>query len=299
MRALLVFILTSCFIPAALPVAGATSYQGTVVLDDGERLEDVKFKYDSWRKVLRVEEDGSKRYFSLIRIEALYNADGEEITASVLGKDAWPAVAAEAQQRRIPARPIHVAGPQPQEIISTDEPVWRSEHDAVVKRGRRAPWTAVIRLSPSFSVPFGDYYDGVDAGVGFEADLRIGINHQLGLRLSGSRSGAKSGVSWADITIYRVLVGLEYFDLVSDRDLSHWYLFGSLGFINQDVESLLGGDPGAKFAISSGGGYLIGLSPNLGLDFAAEWTFIAAGESEYGSTSANLLDFSVGFNIIP
>jgi hypothetical protein len=63
----------------------AASVTATVVLKTGATLENTTFKVDKYYKVIKIEQDGEKRNISFDKIDSIIDADGQYITAEVMG----------------------------------------------------------------------------------------------------------------------------------------------------------------------------------------------------------------------
>ncbi|MDD4051497.1 MAG: hypothetical protein PHR28_06330 [candidate division Zixibacteria bacterium] len=207
---------------------------------------------------------------------------------------------------------------------------WRPETDNVYREGRKRLWTGGLCLFGNFSVPVGDWYTDVNAGMGYEADLFLCVSRHIALRAHISRSGLNvddsfydillPGEGWelmsekSELTVSRYMLMAQYNDPALDKTLTEVrpYIMFGMGVV-REAQSLSasarytatgewayteGDKTDNRFAMTSGVGLVWKIGRNLGFDLegAADMIFIPT-EYQYGesaSATAYIIDFKAG-----
>ncbi len=349
----LVCLLALALLPAAValgqPEVGRDGGDGdvaTFVLTSGETYPDVAYEVDQRFKTIKLLLPGGERQVSFTAIAGI-TAGGRDVTEQIIGRRSGapsaPATAAEggeeagAETATPPAAPqgAPAAGPEAAPGAPAAPPppakTWLSENDEAYKAAHASPWSVGLRLAANYSVPVGDYYDGVKSGIGYEGDLLIGLTRKIALRMSASRSGAK----WDDdmhlvlddpaavvlkddlsLAIWRFSLAAQYHGrLQKDRDDgSLAYVYAGLGVAVHNLDAEVtwldtgddlvytgsDSDSQTKLMTSLGGGLTAMVGPRIGVDLSAEVDVIFVGTtsetySYYGvAETALLVDGKLG-----
>lgn len=299
-RKLSVFICSLLIVLFISSVAVAKDI-GTVILKNGEKYENVVYAVDRVYKVIKFEYEDKKKNVSFIDIEAILNPDGEDITAKILKRYYKPS-----------------------------RETWLSEESKIIKRARAKKWNTMFRLGGNYSIPSGDYYDGIEPGIGFGGNVHFAINHQIAIQILVSRSGMRVedsfGIYFYDpnisilsqeygITTIRYLFALEYYQYLdkTKTENSLWYFYSGLGAAAHTItmkatfqNDLTGeriyideSDNQSKFIISMGFGIVKMVSKELAVSFDANMDLVHAGTVEsrtYGNdvVYAFIFDLKIG-----
>lgn len=293
------FVLTFLFLTFLSGSVLAAS--GTVVLKSGERLDYTEYVVDYGFKVLKLTVQGEKRAVSFADIEAIVDLDGKDITNQVIG--------------------AKYKSPAQQSFMSS-----RSEE---YRRLSSKPWNFGIHFGGTFTIPSGDYYLGINEGIGWRGDVILPLNDMLALRGTVSMAGARInpseflGVGSAftilssdlDIDVVRYFLSIQYFApwRGGNIDKNYWFVYSGLGITSNSVsgESLLrengtgdlwmlsGDFSESKFSLTFGLGTTPMISRTLGVELgaSADVVFIGRSEPDYGVSevqAAGNIDFRVG-----
>lgn len=274
----------------------------TVTTTDGEIYEDVTYKVNRYYKTIKLEKEEFEKNVSFGKIASIIDAEGTDITARVLGS-----------------------------YYKAEKEQWVSRKSKMYKKATAKPWQGILRLGLNFSIPTGDYYEGIGSGVGFEGDLRYAVTNHLSIRGGISKSGMKSSsdpvfystVSYIEvvdtdfrINAIRYLFGAEYYARATRGDdaRDYWFLLCYLGAINHHMELRVTlentntgeqltdtiKDKESKFLFGFGFGITKLLEKNYGLEMGFTFEFVPVGTrpSElYGQETvyAYIIDFKLGF----
>jgi hypothetical protein len=277
---LILFLLSNVSIGQATDTA-------TFKLKSGEEYKEVKFEVNDFYKTVSIEYEGKKINLSFNDIDLVTDNKGQDVTSKVL--------------------PGYYR-PQKEE--------WLSRESKEYKAATANPWIGLFSIGGNFSVPAGDFYDGVKSGIGFEGDFRLALNHQIAVQFIVSRSGMQLSdnihlVSYDPYlsilnenisfhaTRYEAAVNFHQpFSRVSN-DKSMWYGLSGLGVITHTttteatVRNINTGQIGnindsqsnSKFAFMFGFGAIKMLSKHLGLDFGftLDWVAVSSDNNNYHS----------------
>lgn len=274
----------------------------TVTTTDGERYEDVTYKVNKYYKTVRLEKEDFEKNVSFSKIESIVDSGGNDITEKVLGS-----------------------------YYSAEKTQWVSRESKTFKKAIAKPWEGAIRVGLNFSIPSGDYYDGIGSGVGFEGDMRYAITNHLAIRGGASKSGMRSNedpVLYSTIpnievvdtdfrlNAYRFVFGAEYYAKVNPGGSGNDYLYlmTYLGAITHKMElratfenTVTGErltdsakDTESKFLFGLGLGLTKLLKDNYGLETGVTFEFVPVGSRPsdlYGTETvyAYVIDLKLGF----
>lgn len=302
-------IVKSCCLLAVMVLMTSGSALGReasrIELDDGSVYEDATFSVDNAYKIVVIRVGDWKRNVAFTDVKLILDPAGTDITQDVLE-----------EYYRTP-----------------DEPVKQKSSWATGETGggrRLLPWTISFRLGTNFSVPAGEYYEGINAGVGgYGIDLTVPVSKQLALRGLASKSGMRLdreefsrvvefllGVEVLDndvgVRTWRYMFCVEYYKWPRRARGGNfwWFLYSGLGYVNttfdgqmmvrdlNDDHFLLSYDYSeGKFSLTNGGGVVHMLSSVVGMELGASFdlVFVSSEDSAYDSyTSAFIFDFKLG-----
>jgi hypothetical protein len=262
----------------ALAVAIASAADtGTIKLKTGEEYKDVSFTVNDNYKTIQFESGDKKLNASFSDIESITDQNGQDVTARVMGKYYKPV-----------------------------KETWVSSESKEIKQARAKPWNILLNLGGNYSIPAGNYYKGIDAGFGFDGDLRVAVNNKFAIQLMVSKSGMKLSNDIQlisidprltilnedlSINVTRYEVALNFFQpfsrIKNPRNL--WYGYSGLGmaahvtstkatFRNNttgEVFSIDVKDTQNKFALVFGFGAVAMVSKGFGFDFSGSLDMVA------------------------
>ncbi len=232
------------FIVSLSPLAAS---QGTIILKNGEQFENVKYDTNNYYKNIRISLEDRIIELGFDHIEKVLDLDNKDITDKVLKKRDVSSGSGEIDDKSEEDIPFF-------DLTSSNTPVPDSDipHRYLVSPWKI--WNFAIRFSGIHSIPIGDYYEGINSGIGFEGDFRLAVDHHLALRFIVSRSGMSiddnlqlySNFPDNEITDHklkfhgiRYICAVEYYSHTDKniKDFSMWYLYGGFGAI-QHLTSL-------------------------------------------------------------
>ena len=294
-------VIWGILLAAVLAANVSAKLAGSIVLKTGEAYDSVTFSVNNVYKTITIELDDRDREVSFKDISRITDQSGNDITRDILGSRYSPAV----------------------------RETWVSENSEVYRHATAKLWNCAVRFSGNYSIPIGDYYEGIESNIGFEADLRIALSYQADVRFMVSRAGMKLDDDFRiysldpDISIIdqkwgfhvmRYIIALEMYKPLDKykKDLNYFYLYSGLGaavhtmsgditLLNNNTMEIASASDSyteKKFAMTVGLGLIAALAPNFGFDFSASYDFIVAGnasnESGNGVVYAYILDLKIG-----
>jgi hypothetical protein len=244
-----------------------TAETATIKMKTGEIYKDVTPDvFDFYRTVL-FEYQGRRISVNFTDIEYIADSTGKDITAEILGPG-------NDEER--------------QELLS--------KGPKKPKSPANRPWKALLSLGLNYSIPAGDYYEGITGGVGFDGDLRFAVNDKIAIQVIVSRSGMKPDENYPlfkdnpwlidaiNIRTTRYEVAVNFFQPFSKKDSTRaiWYNFAGLGLANHsiglnmtlkdistgEIYMLNGGYSDNRFVMVFGFGVMAMLSDKYGFDFS-------------------------------
>ncbi len=167
------------------------------------------------------------------------------------------------------------------------------------------------------SIPSGDFHGGLDSHFGFIGAIKVVISKTESLRIGYKRDGLK--LEPTDLSINRISVGIESRSKGKSigSTIETPYLYLGIGRISYNVsfpvlieDEFLGRNTltNAEFTVTKiflelGGGWIVKLSPGVGLDAGWATSFVFVGEDEVAQEKelfgilrrAVVFDLHVGF----
>lgn len=272
---------------------------GTVTLKDGKEYRGVSYTIDTTNDVLVIEQGGWTQKILPEKIERVIDSEGRDVTAEILA-------ALRFQPSSEAPKPVPPeVKPAPQVTASTplSDNSWRRNRRHRVGK----PFDVAFGVRGNYTVPFGDYYEGITSGLGFEGDLRIHVSEELALMFLVSRSGMKLGETlplypiWpfvldrADFSMsaMRYYIGLMQSGRAGNRrdnpDL--FYVYFAIGAVAHRAKGTMYGHDAytlqpyiliaepttdTRFGNLFGAGYIIRASKTVGIDLSSSlegvWT---------------------------
>ena len=291
-----------------------------IVLKDGTFYQDVNYSVDNTYKVIYVVVDQQEKTLSFTNIAGIYDDDGEDVTADVLGDYYRPGTT--------PTPPPPEGSTGDATVSPSISPASQGDEEQETPAWKKKVNPFVFGFSPGVHTTFasGDWYEGTKSEAGFHAYVLIPVDRRVALRLSVSKAGIdvdkdeffrgytviQENVSF---NVWRYFVSAEYFNWPEWRKGGKVmsYCYGGLGAISHNTSGeayvyspyedvvyyLTGTDGQTKFATTLGGGIVVCPGRNIGLDLGGQidCVFVGSGQ-EYGSTqTAFLIDLKLGISI--
>ncbi|HOP05751.1 MAG TPA: hypothetical protein PLF13_00525 [candidate division Zixibacteria bacterium] len=272
--------------------ARAEFYRGRVELKDGVIYADVSFRLDQVKQEMIIQPDRTQYKFpdeiiiSLNDIASVLDPTGKDITAEVVsgsyrGDDKGDT------QKETPDR----------------------------------RWKTMFCVGAEYSLLSGDYFDGLDAGFGFDIALVFSITRDFSLRLCAGRtslSGESDAITYEtdqnhsvvdqDFSgnIWRYLICGQYNSYMNasdTNDISMFYIYGGLGSatVSRSLDVVIRDNTGqtssesvsaseSRFAGCCGIGMVRKIYRNISGDVALHWSVVYADEEldDFGYGSAQL-----------
>jgi len=270
----------------------------TITTTDGTVLENVGYRVDRTYKIFTAITETGDKNISFSDISSIVDADGNDITTKLLG-----------------------------EVYQPRAETWPTEESGVVRFSEKKLWILGFGAGLNYSLPSGNYYEGLKEGVGFGGVVKIPVTSKLAVRFDVSKAGIKADENYLtfysydpDIVIVgqdlgftamRYVVEMETFyrqDRVTPGK-SIWYLHTGLGAIYHKATLKLdytqAGQPGimtiseetgeTKFIQTLGGGLMQLVTEQVGLDLGVNMDLVYAGSNGNGDLQyALIFDLRVG-----
>ena len=205
---------------AGIASAVAATHTGTIVLKNGERYENVKYKSDRALKVIQFVYQDEHHAVSFLDVDNVLTRGGRDVTSNAL-----PGFA----ERRHP------------------EETWQSEDSPEIKKARIPGWSARFHGYGSYSVLAGDYYEGLNGDIGFGTHIAVSITGNAAIRTIFGYSGIKTEEAVRFVSFdpqYRVVdqdvsfnalrfyLAAEYYKYLDWRErTSMFYVYFGLGTV--------------------------------------------------------------------
>jgi hypothetical protein len=286
------FLLVILF--AAIPVH-AEEYAGTVVTKSGEKFTDISFQVNRIYKIVAIKAGAEKKNISFEQVETIYDEKGNDITAAIL-----------------------------EDYYKPEAETWKSKDDQGIKKLKRRRWAVGLRPGGNFSLPIGDYYEGIKSGIGYEGSLWIAINRETSVIATISKTGMAFDKAYGFYSIdpeytiinqnikfsaVRYLISVQYntapVEYIAGKSI--FYLNTGMGVINNKISADLTYSYGGqtlretssttqtKFMTEIGGGVMVLILKKVAADFGAAFDIIYLGRGADGGASyAAILDFKFG-----
>ena len=278
----LIFVLFAAILLTSVAVLAAQT--GTVTLKDGTVFENVTITTDKTYKVIEFKLRGKKKAFSFNEIESIVDQDGNDITEEVVGSY--------------------------YRTEMNDE--FLSEQSKAYRHARRRLWKTAFSLGGNYNIPSGDYYEDINAGLGFDVDFTVALTYRIALRLQVSYNGMDYPDDLAYIIGFQdgeraIMYNLNFSSMSyfasfqyyyrPDRETPGkviWHLYSGLGAVTHKLESdavlILsdgtelvypeGSYSETKFAGTLGGGMTYMVGEAIGIYWAAGMDMVALGTAE-------------------
>ena len=319
----LLLIVLSASDASALPKASS------IELADGTVYHDVQYRVDKLYYIVVISAPDDDVNISFTEIVAIIDEDGEDVTVEKLGGDYRPARKAVSKTpESTPAAPVEQPVAGTPEVAQPTE-AWPTNTSKPV--GRTSPFNIGVQVNVGYSFPLGSWYDGINSGVGYGADVFIRLTHEMALRGTISKAGARrekqnyyDGLpiirNDVDISVMRYYLSLQYYNWNNWRRNGKlmWYLYSGLGAVshsssgmmivhdpyeNTDYIIIPEGDTITKFSLVNGGGFTQLLGERTAIQFGCTWDLLFIGKVEdddsysglYGDVqTASILEIQVG-----
>jgi len=302
-RALLPLVAILLTVLVVSTTEAATKYrEGTIVLRSGERLEDVTFWVRDRYRVIEIGHGADVRRVSFTEVaEIRYR--GDDATERLLG-GRYPGDDDPARQQE----------------------AWASKASDAYVAIHLKPWTVGLRGGLIGTLPFGDYYDGIQEGIGWDAEALLAFTDQVALRARVGRPGldfenaprftsVDPGVeivsqdvsfsSWSFSASVQMTIRPD-----DARPSAMRYLHGGLGFTHHTARAELVvrevgtstelfGDAevdDANFITTVGGGIVFPVGDAVGIDVGVhvDYALFTDDEDTLALSPATLVDLRVG-----
>ena len=266
----------------------------------------MNFKLKEQFKVLSFNFEEKVINISYTDIKTIHDNEGTDITEKIL-RDYYRAdnkVPGEIIKDTLPAdtalnnNAVDIIDDSSNANTGRFENQWRSENDEEVKAYKKKLWDVGVSLGPCFSIPAGDYYDGIDAGVGFGGGITLAVTNNIALRGSISRTGLKWDYEISFKTMRYMFSVLYYhrLDRATPGRTIH-YLTTGLGAVSHNASYMDLSYTESKFTTEIGGGFIQLLSENVGIDagLIVDLLYIGTYDDGYSShlQTALLIEFKV------
>jgi hypothetical protein len=281
-----------------ITVLAAAAHPATVKLKTGEVYEDVTPDVFDFYKTILFEYEGQRISVNFTDIESITDAAGRDITSKVLGE----------------------ADDAPRGQFLSEGPKSNAAVDNL-------PWKAMLSFGANYSIPTGDYYEGLTSGIGFDGDVRIAVTDKIAIQIIVSRSGMKSDKNYQPfkdnpflmdairVRTTRYEMAANFFQPFSADNPTHgmWYNFVGLGVANHTVAynyTITGDDMGEIYSIKDsysedklvivlGVGATAMLSNRYGVDLSVTADLVPFITGKYspegkGANFSYIFDFKLG-----
>ena len=280
------------FLTLIISVSGsALAVEGTIVTKAGDKYENVDFKTNHLYQIISFKSEGWKVNVSYTDIVAIYDMDGKDITKKTLGRYYRPEKFEKTpvEKGETPGDTTRAGAEKTDSEAVPVEDVadWRSENDEEIAVFRKKLWSVGLSGGPRYSIPTGDYYDGIDPGVGFGGALTLAVSHNIALRCSIAKVGLGWGYDEVSFKSMRYMFSLMYYDRVNRLTLGKkiFYLITGLGAVSHDASYQDLGYSETKFTAEMGGGLIQLFSEKVGMDFSLLFNLVYVGTYDDGDTS--------------
>jgi hypothetical protein len=276
--------------------------KGTVKLKNGQEYKDVEYEINDFYKTVLLKFDDQKINVNFSDIESITVQDTRDVTSQVLSGQYHP---------------------------QNEE--WQPKEPGEVKKAQAKTWEALITVGANYSAPTGQYYDGIDGGIGFGGDFRFAFNNRFAVQFIVSRSGMRLGDEYhlysyntsltildEDLSFHatRFEAAINVFEPLSRRDnpRNMWYVLAGLGSIQHTaitkgtVRNDITGEiikiderqSNSKFVIVIGLGAIKMISKNIGFDLGGTMDIVSipTGSDEPGQGMSHSYIFDLKLSAV-
>ncbi len=338
---LAIFILTCTLVFSGAVRADNT---GTIITKDGRQFSDATYKIDNYFKVVKIKTGNDKEEISVsfTDIEAIIDENGYNVAPELLGQLYKPENQNASPSPEDNPTPIDtIPPPEPEGAVEgTPRPeaqspktttageirkpktTWQSRESRPFKEATRKYWNVGFRIGGNFSLPSGDWYEGVNSGIGYEGDFSVALTHQAVLRFRVSKSGINVDDNYffafippdfiisqaSKITAIRYILFLEYSHRLNSPPYGAYFYAGiGLGAIQHNLEAngvltdgydpypLKETDTQTKFVTAVDAGFIKMLSPKIGIDGGITLDMIAVGSHDASTYWGDYYNYSVTY----
>ncbi|HUU46061.1 MAG TPA: hypothetical protein VM118_10050 [Acidobacteriota bacterium] len=281
-----------------------------IVLRDSTVYHDAEVAFDDIYKTVEIKAGDWKRTVSITDIAAIFDTTGQDVTGKYLG-----------EYYRAPG-----------DTVSADADAAGFVLPDV--RIHRFPWNFGLHSSGNFSIPLGDFYEGIKAGVGYGFEMTVPVARNIAVRAFVSRSGMRDDldVPASEYIVHEDDFGMSVWRYVLAAQYHEWprwktggrvmyYLYSGLGAISHKTTGHMlieeratgnllmiegSGESLTKLIVSEGFGIVAKVSRNLGVEakLALDLVFVGAREdpdyfTPYGNVEqALIIDFQIGLVLL-
>jgi len=268
-------VLVSIFV-IAMPALLLAGEFGSVLTKNGTEYNDVYMVVHNQYKILELTKDTVKTNVSFSDVQQVLDAEGNDITADIL-----------------------------QGYHKSQKATWESNTSEKRRTYNDKLFSFGIGGLGIFTNPFGDYYQGVNGGVGFAGFAVIPINRQGAIRFMVEKSGMGMDEPFG-MSGLKFVLGFQYNSYQSELVPGKAIFYGvsGLGIISQKM-SIKGTfydpySPGdvyyvdesiteSDFLFNFEGGAIIPISPTVGIDLSASLDMIYGTMSGFEGVSYGFL----------
>lgn len=291
-----------------LAVSGASANDpvATFLLESGMLYKNVRFTVDLDREIAMLNQDGYYQKVKFKEIVSITDSKGIDITESVI--NGWPLLQEGESPESDSTGHSEKVAPAPLPVDNTfdiQDDSRSTRNDDYFMALHQKSWNACVAVKPIYSFPFGDYYDGLTSGFGYEADLKVAITAEYALTFSFAQVGMtiddRLSIYSLDpdihileedisLTVFRYMLGLEWYGLKPRADSAKemWYLYSTIGAISHqtkidvvaeqistgEVAGGSGKDTDTRFAMGTGGGHVHPIARNISFNIEANMDFV-------------------------
>ena len=308
----------------------AVAMTGTIVTKDNQRYESVNFSAKDAYQIITIKLEQGNKNLSFHQIAIIYDESGEDVTQLVIGRPASPVEKKTETPVQNITPTVNDAADSSQTVRDPFEEQWLSVASPDIKKAKEKYWSTGIRMGGNFSIPIGDYYEGITSGIGYGGEFLIAATKDIAIKFTISKSGMKVGDDFldmiiangqlldnnVDITTMRYILSAMYYRPVNRMrpEANFFYFSAGLGMVSHNISGnftfreLPGDDiywasvddySETKFAMSGSLGEAIMIAKKIALDFCFSYDIVFIGSdsnNDYYSEMqrALILDFRAG-----
>ena len=315
-------------LPLLVVQNAVAGFASRVETKSGEIYENCDVSVDNTYRVLKLECADDSRNVSFTNVAYIFDGDGNDVTADYLGRYYQPPEA-EVPSEAEPPEDTVVQPAEP--AVGTERPTegWETRTE---RAARPKAYQFAVHPKGMFSVPLGEYYEGITSGIGFGVEISIPVAHEYAIRLRVEKAGLSEDL--ADIlapleilqddlsfSVWRYSIAAEYYVWPNWQEgrKTSWHAWSGIGATSNSFSgSLIVRDPftnevGAfgtsysetKFTMNVGGSVLQMLSSAVGLEFGVNFDLLFVGTTGndfyyygYDTQYASILDLRAGLTYV-
>lgn len=290
----------------------------TFLMLSGIEYKNVPYRVLSSYKVVEITADGTKMNLSYADIAAIYDSTEQDVTRLVIGrtsrapqtepaaKDSTQTAAKAtsdsvvAQQETpvadsvVPSQPAPIQ-PEAKPVVTApqqqqQEP-WVSKEEKSYKEGQKSKWSVLFSALGNYTIPTGDYYEGIDGSVGFEGEIMIPVSREVGIGAIVSKAGLTTDIDGLDISSWKYFFMFHYLIETNNRK-NLVYLSAGAGVTHLSAS---GGGDETNFTLPSKVGIILALGQTTGLNLGAGYdlSFVPGYDSDGNDATATAFELNV------